>query len=562
MKVNKTSFLFFWFVSINVYCVLNHNLLSQTNNDSTLFYYKTITELKDVNYIGKSFEFFKKKADYSLSIQDSIKSAYYLELIALGQFKMGFPYESEATSINALQLLDKVLDKTKTSTAKQRLSNHLGMVYRRLEDYNNAIRYYNQALALNNNFKDKLAIITNIANTYADQELYSDAVNVLLKYYDKSSQLNNSEIKATYLDNFGYFNSKLKNNLALLNMEKALSLRLKLQDLTGLFSSYRHLAMYYLEKPNTSKAQYYINKLLEVSSKIQSPTYQLEAIELSLKLEGNSSIKKYITLNKHLASKKQLRENKFGAVKYDVAKKEALLKVNEQELLYSQLENEKQKSFKIFYLSLAIIVFILAVFVYFLLRAQHRKNKIKEVYITEKRISKKIHDEVANDVYQIMTKLQYNKTHKKEQLLDDLEIVYNKTRDISKESGTIDLVTDYKIVLNDLLLNYKTNNLTIITKGLKDVNWQNISKLKRTTIYRVLQEVMTNMKKHSQANLVSIIFKQNGKVLEISYIDNGVGANLKSLSGLKNVESRIHALKGTVIFDSKIGEGFKIKVQI
>ena len=46
--------------------------------------------------------------------------------------------------------------------------------------------------------------------------------------------------------------------------------------------------------------------------------------------------------------------------------------------------------------------------------------------------------------------------------------------------------------------------------------------------------------------------------MEINYKDNGVGASLKKLGGLENVESRIHALNGNVIFDSEIGEGFII----
>lgn len=157
---------------------MSHNLAAQNKKDSTLFYYKSITELKDVNYIGKSFEFFQKKADQQLLAGNNIKAAYYLELIALGQFKMGFPYESEVASVKALKLLDAVKDKAKSNDAKGRLSNQLGMIYRRLEDFENARRYYNQALELNKKTKDKIAIITNIGNTYADQNNFNKATEL------------------------------------------------------------------------------------------------------------------------------------------------------------------------------------------------------------------------------------------------------------------------------------------------------------------------------------------------------------------------------------------------
>ncbi|WP_152596546.1 hypothetical protein [Algibacter lectus] len=70
------------------------------------------------------------------------------------------------------------------------------------------------------------------------------------------------------------------------------------------------------------------------------------------------------------------------------------------------------------------------------------------------------------------------------------------------------------------------------------------------------------MKKHSEATLVSISFKKNKNILEINYMDNGVGAELNRLGGLENVETRIHALRGTVIFSTKIGNGFKVNARI
>ncbi|MCL5128257.1 MULTISPECIES: tetratricopeptide repeat-containing sensor histidine kinase [unclassified Algibacter] len=561
MKVNKTSFLFFWFIVINTFCIVSHNLVSQNKRDSTLFYYKAITELKDVKSISKSFEFFKKKADQALLNNNTERAAYYLELIALGQLKMGFSYESEANSIKALKLLNKSNSKSKKD-AEERLSNHLGMIYRRLEDFENARRYYNQALELNTKLEDKIAIITNIANTYADQKKYDKAIETLSKSYDDAVTLDNSEIKATYFDNFGFFSFKTKRSRALKEMEGALKMRLELQDLSGLFSSYRHLSLFFSEKGNKIKALYYADKVTELSNNIQAPAYQIEALALKLNLENNSDFHKYVALNKQVKSKSKLWENKFAAIKYNVALKEKLLEENQTKLLVSEFEKEKERTYKWLYLTLWILIVLLSILIFFTLNAKHRKDRVQEVYVTEKRISKRIHDEVANDVYQVMTKLQYEQVGENEVLLDELEHIYNKTRDISRESGTIDLETDFGVILNDLLLIYETEGLVIITRGLKDINWQTISKLKRTTIYRVLQELMTNMKKHSKATLVSVSFNKNKNVLEMNYADNGVGAELKRLNGLGNVETRIHALRGSVIFSTKIGEGFKVKAKI
>ncbi|MCD8529424.1 MAG: hypothetical protein LRY25_01160 [Flavobacterium sp.] len=45
----------------------------------------------------------------------------------------------------------------------------------------------------------------------------------------------------------------------------------------------------------------------------------------------------------------------------------------------------------------------------------------------------------------------------------------------------------------------------------------------KITLYRVLQELMVNMKKHSECTLVAIAFKNNPTTLEITYSDNGKG---------------------------------------
>ena len=69
------------------------------------------------------------------------------------------------------------------------------------------------------------------------------------------------------------------------------------------------------------------------------------------------------------------------------------------------------------------------------------------------------------------------------------------------------------------------------------------------------------MKKHSQATLVSLTFKNFEKKIVIIYSDNGVGAYNRSIilkNGLQNVENRIKTINGNIIFDSNSKTGFKL----
>jgi signal transduction histidine kinase len=197
--------------------------------------------------------------------------------------------------------------------------------------------------------------------------------------------------------------------------------------------------------------------------------------------------------------------------------------------------------------------------VFYIYRLIYKKSKLQEIYKTETRISKKIHDEVANDIYSVMTLLQADE-NRNHHLLDDLEAIYTKTRDISRENASIDLnvSNNFAQTLEDLLLIYSNDYCNVITKNSQDINWTLINDDKKRAVFRILQELLTNMKKHSKANLVVLEFLQTGRKITVKYRDNGVGSTLKKKNGLQNVESRISVLNGTIFFDSQPGKGFKV----
>ncbi|WP_242156378.1 tetratricopeptide repeat protein [Aestuariivivens sediminis] len=554
MEKSSLSFLFLCVLCVNGVAVNHHKLLSQSVNDSTLMYYTAITELKEGSQTIEAFDFFEKRSQQALHDKDSIMAAYYLELLSLGQFKMGFYYESEATAIKAIELLNQS-DSLEDKEPFKRLNNHLGMLYRKLEDYDNAFLFYGRALALqNDSSRDLIAITTNLVNLYADQERYEKAVQKLKPYYSTALSLDNSNIKANYFDNLGYYQSKIGDSEGLHNMQLALDLRKQLKDITGLFSSYRHLSLYHLSEDNKALALKYTTLAKGISNDMNSPSYQLEALELEFLIDSKPELKKYIELNRRIQKEERLQENKFAAVKYSINESERKLKE-------SQLQTARQKQLTLIYFFSGLFFLLLIGFLYFYLKAKHKKDRLLVAYNTEAQISKKVHDEVANDVYRVMSKYQEG-SNAKEHFLDDLELIYNKTRDISKESEAINFDEDFGSVLSDLFENYDNNTLRIITKNLKTISWSTFPNIEKTPIYRALQELLTNTRKHSNASFVVIEFQKTPKGLEIKYRDNGTGCELRMSNGLKNTENRIQAINGTITFDSKPGNGFKAKIII
>ncbi|WP_264208501.1 sensor histidine kinase [Flavobacterium shii] len=81
--------------------------------------------------------------------------------------------------------------------------------------------------------------------------------------------------------------------------------------------------------------------------------------------------------------------------------------------------------------------------------------------------------------------------------------------------------------------------------------------------FRILQELMNNSLRHGKATQISIDFDEQNGVKIGTYLDNGIGfdsenvENLKGL-GMKNIESRISFLDGTLEINSAINKGILV----
>ena len=180
------------------------------------------------------------------------------------------------------------------------------------------------------------------------------------------------------------------------------------------------------------------------------------------------------------------------------------------------------------------------------------------------RISKKLHDELANDVYetlQFVTHKDLELDTNKDQLLNNLEIMYSRTRNISKENSQIATDENYPFALREMIAEFKTPDIHILLNGFDLISWNKIQKNKKIILYRVLQELFYNLKKHSNATLVSVTFKINDKNISVDYNDNGTRNENSSIifkNGLANVENRIKTINGTITFDNNSKKGFKL----
>ncbi|UMB54451.1 hypothetical protein MKD41_02990 [Lutibacter sp. A64] len=428
-----------------------------------------------------------------------------------------------------------------------------------LED---ALIFYKKAIDLTTSKQQKILIANNLAVTYREIGDYNSSIKILDSLLKDTITL--FRTKARVIDNLAYTKwlAKKEENV-LPALEKALEMRLQENDLWGLIASYAHLSAYY-KKLSPKISLSYASKLYDVAIRQKSIPDQLDALQKFIELEDSEKAKEYystyVHLNDSLQKTKLLAKNQFAKVKYESDKnqKENLQLKIAQEASKLQLEKEKTRNI-IGVVSSGAVVLGLLGFLYYR-KQKHKQEKRIEVYNTETRIAKKIHDEVANNVVNIMNKVQYTSASK-EVLLDDLENVYMLTRNISHQNNIIETGDKFVNSLKSMLSSFNNNRTTVIIKKINEAALELVSNDKQIEIYRVLQELMVNMQKHSEATLVAISFKNDDKNYAINYSDNGKGVDKVDLNlknGLKNVETRIKSINGIINFETSLNKGFKV----
>ncbi|WP_348810781.1 tetratricopeptide repeat-containing sensor histidine kinase [Flavobacterium maritimum] len=514
--------------------------------DSAFYYYNKIKSNSDLN-------------------KDQDKILYSLLKMAAIQQIQGDYVSSEATATETIPLFQKTTD----PYYKIAIYNSLGINYKELFDFDNAILYYNKALDFTKDELTKTILKNNIAGIYMDKADYQKAIAILLPLSQQKDVINNPEHYARVLGNLGSSYFKTGDSKSLNCLNQSLAIRKKINDDFGMVAAYLNLSEYYKET-NPASSYQYAELAYEKATKVNNANDRLETLALLIHNSSGNQSKKhsedYLRINDSINKVKQKAKNQFAKIKYDSKKeRDENLQLKAQKVA-NALELEKQKNKNLISYFLIFSGILVTTFLYYFWKAKNKRAKVKATYDTEIRISKKLHDELANDVYHAMAFAEtqdLSSSQNKELLLNNLDTIYSRTRNISKENSIIETGLQFVPNLKEMMATFNTNEINILVNGLDTINWNALESTKKITLYRVLQELLVNMKKHSKCSLVVIAFKENDKNLQIDYSDNGLGADISQINiknGLQNVENRILAIKGSITFDSKSNKGFKVSI--
>ena len=549
MKTPLLSFLFFSFCFIE--CLSIEHMEPKKQLDSTLYYSDVVEIPSSENDLDKAYRYFLEYHDNAIREKDTLKIIYGLERLATIERNVGLYNESEASSVEGLTLIDQLESSPYLEILAASLHNNLGILYRSMELNAKSKELYQSSLELVKTPLDSMIVLLNLGNIFLDENNYSKSNEYLEKAYSKFDRVDDLSEKARVLTSLGYVKHKQLYTNGLEFMLDGLQLRKQIEDLTGLYSSYKYLSFYYRDLDKQEIQKQYLDSAWVIAKKLNTPSFIEDALKSLSKINGDKQVLDFININDSLKKANIQKESRFTLIKYDFDKLNQ--KVLENELF---MQKERNRSIRLGFFTVLLILLSIGLILW--LQARNRKRRLLDIYATESRISKKVHDEVANDVYHVMAKIQHGAKHN-EEILDDLEIIYSKTREISKDNSVV-FNEDFETTLKDLLMSFHNKEVNVILKGLSSINWEAFKEIEKTSIYKVLQELMVNMRKHSQASLVGLTFEQKGAKLHIFYSDNGQGAIIKKQLGLQNMENRIHAIGGTITFNTQPNKGFKSKI--
>jgi signal transduction histidine kinase len=526
--------------------MLAEHFLHTQQSDSALYYYEKSRAIHEVR-------------------KDSIQVVYALLQMAEIYRQYNDYGALENSTVEASRFLNDQNDTLYNPT----IYNNFGIAAKNRASYSDAIKYYDRVENMTRDSIKKIIALSNVAVVYKMTGEYDRTQEILTKLLASKKVSSNPHVKGRLLAVLGQTYLRSDAGTAIAYLQESEKNRKMAADSIGLAGTWHYLAEAY-SKTDLGKALSYEQKSYATATRSKSIDDRLEALKGLVSYSNSTDAKiylaTYIRLNDSISKVRQSARNQFAKIRYDAT----VEKQENQQLRADKIEKSLIIERSYYYnaaLLLGIILLLsLGLSGYLILRRLNRKRIVQKGHETETRIGKKIHDEFANDIYSAIAFVEsenLSNGNTKENLLQQLSSIYSRSRDISRENSTVATDDKFPDQLRRMLSEFNSHYCKVIISGISEIDWSDTSAECKITVYRVLHELIVNMKKHSNATLVGIRFEKFGSAIKVVYTDNGVGFDKDKCSyknGLANVENRIHEISGTITFDSTPGKGLKILI--
>lgn len=518
----------------------------------------------------------------------------------------------EALDINfvSLKIVEKLGDESKQAT----ILGNIGNLYYELEQNKSAEIFFRKGLILSKKTKNTVMeanILVNLGGlkfeigVVNDSLVNSKELDSALIYYSEARTLlektNSLYNLGVVYNNIGRIYAVRKDyNKALEYYQMGLKNREVLQDNFGIGLSYMTIAEIERLNKNYDKSIEYLKKAEQLFLPLKSAInlkqiYGKLASAYQGKRDLETSLKYYeLYANYKDSVYNESNVNKMAEMqtKYETEKKDLAIAKQQAELLANEAEKKRQQTFIFSLIGLVVLIIVLAYFISSRNKiktkakmdaeiASQKDLRSKAVIEAEEKERRRIAQDLHDGVGQILSAAKLNlsgleskiklETDEQTTLLKNaLDLVNDSVKEVRAVSHNMMPNTLIKLGLASAVREFITKigtvpNLKIDLQivGLDD----RLDNTVETVLYRVIQEVVSNIIKHANANQISMqLIKHDGE-LTVMIEDNGIGFDKKKIDsfegiGLKNIISRVEFLNGNVDFDSTPGQGTTVVIEV
>jgi two-component system NarL family sensor kinase len=518
--------------------------------------------------------------------------------------------EALAINFKSLKIFEKVGDEVKQAIS---LGN-IGNLYYELEQNKPAEQFYRKSLALARKTNHLMTIGNDLVNigglkfeygVQLDKLVNAKELDSALIYFSEAETVLTT-INATYnlaavYNNIGrIYTIKQNHKKALDYYEKALKAREVLEDKYGIGLSYINLAETERLLGNNPKNIEYLNKAAELFLNLKNylnlkQAYGKLAEAYELKKDYTASLKYYqlyASYKDSIYNEDNAKQMAEMQTKYDVEKKDLELAKNKAEIE----TKEKQAYIKnIIIIAIVILMILVAITGFLFYRkkqieqqakldaeiASQKEIRTKAILEAEEKERRRIAQDLHDGVGQLLSAAKLNlsnldskiTTQTEEQKLamqNALSLVDDSVKEVRAVSHNMMPNTLIKLGLASAVREFitKLGNAPTLKVDLEIVGLDTrLDNQVETVLYRVIQEIVNNIIKHAKASQISMQLIRHETELNIMIEDNGVGFDTNQLDdfegiGLKGIQTRIEFLNGSVHFDSSIGRGTTVIIDI
>lgn len=472
--------------------------------------------------------------------------------------------------------------------------NDIGIVYKNMKRFEEALKFYLKS----NELARKLGMGTAISFTYNNLGTVYNEIgkydSAMLNYnlaLEQAEKINDAGAIATALANLADIHfAHERYDSALYNFKRCLAFDKANEDKYGMALSHMQLGRTYSALNKLKEAKAHIDTADNIAEENNLLRERIDI--LMIKSSIQEQLKDYsgaiLTIRASAALKDSLLNEETSKqvselqTKYETEKKEQQIALQQSEL--------KSKNYVIAGISGVLLLGGLLSYSYYrryrlvqqarLQQAilQEQEQATRAVLEAEEKERQRIAGDLHDGVGQLMSAARMNLSLLENELNfedDKKKSAFNKALSLVDDSCREVRAVSHNIMPNALLkaglisairefiqkIDQRALEVTLYTDGINE----RLPSAVESVLYRVIQECVNNVIKHSHANKLDMTLIKDDEGISITIEDNGKGFDTRTSSegiGLQNMQTRIHYLKGNIEWDSAPGKGTVVTIQV